>query len=85
MQRIINSGGRIEREYGLGRQRVDLLVLWPLEPGQDEKSDWIWWQGSLQNKDLIYLLLSARANRRNPNRSFKNLFHESGDFQSMLT
>jgi hypothetical protein len=30
-QRIINSGGRIEREYGLGRQRVDLLVMWPLE------------------------------------------------------
>jgi hypothetical protein len=31
LQRIINSGGRIEREYGLGRQRADLLVMWPLE------------------------------------------------------
>ena len=29
LQRIINSGGRIEREYGLGRMRTDLLVLWP--------------------------------------------------------
>ena len=28
LQRIINSGGRVEREYGLGRRRVDLLVLW---------------------------------------------------------
>lgn len=28
LQRIINGGGRIEREYGLGRGRTDLLVLW---------------------------------------------------------
>ena len=30
LQRIVNSGGRIEREYGLGRMRVDLLVVWPV-------------------------------------------------------
>ena len=29
LQRIVNSGGRIEREYGLGRGRTDLLVGWP--------------------------------------------------------
>ena len=29
LQRIVNSGGRIEREYGLGRRRTDLLVCWP--------------------------------------------------------
>ena len=29
LQRIVNSGGRIEREYGLGRQRTDLLIVWP--------------------------------------------------------
>ena len=34
LQRIVNGGGRIEREYGLGRGRTDLLVLWPKEPGQ---------------------------------------------------
>ena len=33
LQRIGNSGGRIEREYGLGRMRVDLLVLWPVRRG----------------------------------------------------
>ena len=32
LQRIVNSGGRIEREYGLGRMRTDLLIAWPL-PG----------------------------------------------------
>ena len=28
LQRIVNSGGRIEREYGLGRMRTDLLIVW---------------------------------------------------------
>ena len=28
LQRIINGGGRVDREYGLGRRRTDLLVLW---------------------------------------------------------
>ncbi len=29
LQRVVNSGGRIEREYGLGRGRTDLLIIWP--------------------------------------------------------
>ena len=33
LQRIVNSGGRIEREYGLGRGRTDLLILWPQGEG----------------------------------------------------
>ena len=34
LHRVVNGGGRIEREYGLGRGRTDLLVMWPREPGQ---------------------------------------------------
>ncbi|MCB2264126.1 MAG: hypothetical protein LGR52_14495, partial [Candidatus Thiosymbion ectosymbiont of Robbea hypermnestra] len=34
LQRILNSGGRIEREYGLGRRRTDLLIQWPLDETQ---------------------------------------------------
>lgn len=33
LQRVINSGGHIHREYGLGRQRTDLLVTWPFDQG----------------------------------------------------
>ena len=29
-QRIVNGGGRIGQEYGLGRPRTDLLVVWPV-------------------------------------------------------
>ena len=28
LQRVINGGGRVEREYGLGRGALDLLVVW---------------------------------------------------------
>ena len=34
LHRVVNGGGRIEREYGLGRGRTDLLLMWPREPGQ---------------------------------------------------
>lgn len=33
LQRIVNSGGHVEREYGLGRRRTDLLVIWPYPGG----------------------------------------------------
>ncbi|MFY9259505.1 MAG: ATP-binding protein [Gallionella sp.] len=34
LQRIINGGGRINREYGLGRKRTDLYLEWPVDEAQ---------------------------------------------------
>jgi hypothetical protein len=34
LQRIVNGGGRISREYGLGRKRTDLFLEWPLDEAQ---------------------------------------------------
>ena len=48
LQRVINSGGRIEREYGLGRMRTDLLLLWPLKPAAVGQPSWTRWQGPVQ-------------------------------------
>jgi hypothetical protein len=31
LQRIVNGGGQVEREYGIGRGRIDLLVRWPYQ------------------------------------------------------
>jgi AAA-like domain len=42
LQRIVNGGGFIDREYGLGRGRIDLLVRWPYEP--HEKAGQRQWQ-----------------------------------------
>ena len=33
LHRVVNGGGRIEREYGLGRGRTDLLIIWPSAAG----------------------------------------------------
>ena len=33
LQRVVNSGGRIEREYALGSGRTDLLIVWPQGEG----------------------------------------------------
>ena len=34
LQRIINGGGRISREYGLGRKRTDLFIEWPVSEAE---------------------------------------------------
>ena len=48
LQRIVNGGGRVEREYGLGRMRVDLLVIWPLPSSSDDREPWTRWNGPVQ-------------------------------------
>ena len=39
LQRVANGGGRIEREYGLGRGRTDLLLVWPRSDSSAESAD----------------------------------------------
>ena len=48
LQRVVTSGGRVEREFGLGRMRTDLLVLWPLTEAKPGKPSWTRWQGPVQ-------------------------------------
>jgi hypothetical protein len=37
LQRIVNGGGRITREYGLGKGRTDLFILWALPDGSVQR------------------------------------------------
>ena len=39
LQRVVNGGGYVEREYGLGRERIDLLVRWPYRDAE-RKPTW---------------------------------------------
>ena len=41
LQRVVNGGGRITREYGLGRRRTDLYLEWPVDRVAG-------WQGEIQ-------------------------------------
>ena len=38
LQRVVNGGGYIDREYGVGRGRIDLLVRWPVQDGQGKRT-----------------------------------------------
>jgi hypothetical protein len=39
LQRVVNGGGYVDREYGIGRGRIDLLVRWPFTAA-DGKPAW---------------------------------------------
>ena len=38
LQRIVNGGGHVEREYGVGRGRIDILVRWPYSDTSGKRS-----------------------------------------------
>jgi hypothetical protein len=38
LQRVVNGGGYVEREYGVGRGRIDVCIRWPL--GTDSGRTW---------------------------------------------
>ncbi len=37
LQRVVNGGGYVEREYGIGRGRIDLLVRWPHQNAEGKR------------------------------------------------
>ena len=37
LQRVVNGGGRVRREYGLVLMRADLLLTWPLPGGETQR------------------------------------------------
>ena len=38
LQRVVNGGGYIDREYGVGRGRIDLLMRWPYRDEQGQRA-----------------------------------------------
>ncbi|QSB16368.1 AAA family ATPase [Natronosporangium hydrolyticum] len=38
LQRVVNGGGTVTREYGLGRGRIDLLIEWPYRTADGKRS-----------------------------------------------
>ena len=50
LQRVINGGGRIEREYGLGRKRTDLLLVWPYDKDGNKSEQRVVFELKIQHK-----------------------------------
>jgi hypothetical protein len=61
LQRIVNGGGRIEREYALGRGRVDLLVRWR-HPGTADRRE-------QEEQRIVLELKTIRASSHDPNKA----------------
>jgi hypothetical protein len=58
LQRIVNGGGLIDREYALGSGRVDLLVRWRINPGG----------GARTEQRFVLELKTIRGKTRDPGR-----------------
>jgi hypothetical protein len=42
LQRVVNGGGMIDREYGVGHERIDALVRWPLANSKTDRAMVAW-------------------------------------------
>jgi len=62
LQRIVNSGGRVEREYGLGAKRTDLLVIWPMLADKGERN--VLQTGILPDWPLQKTVIELKVRRR---------------------
>jgi hypothetical protein len=62
LQRIVNGGGRIDREYALGSGRVDLLVRWRYPQDAEERER--------REQRIVLELKTIRASSHAPNRAF---------------
>ncbi len=60
LQRIVNGGGRVDREYGLGRMRTDLLVTWPLKKGNSKGSSKENQKGNQKGKQEVVMEIKIR-------------------------
>ena len=60
LQRIVNGGGRIEREYALGSGRTDLLIVWP-QSGSERR--WVV-ECKLRHGDLERTIVEGLAQTR---------------------
>ena len=56
LQRVVNGGGRIEREYGLGRGRTDLMVAWSRPPAAGS--------GGVPGNDIRFVIECKVLHRR---------------------
>jgi hypothetical protein len=61
LQRIVNGGGLIDREYALGRGRVDLLVRWRYPKGTE--------RGKQQEQRIALELKTLRVKSHSPEKT----------------
>jgi hypothetical protein len=69
LQRIVNGGGRVEREYGLGKRRTDLLVRWPVGSAE-----------ILPGKPVQKIVLEVKVTHGSPERVAAEGLEQTADY-----
>ena len=84
LQRIVNSGGRIEREYGLGRGRTDLLIVWPLAGAPRET--WVDAEGGIGRRGQAQkIVIECKVLRRGPERTLREGLEQTRAYMDRCT
>jgi len=66
LQRIINGGGLIDREYGLGKKRTDLYIRWPIIPERlQEKKTNQPFPITYDNEDIQRMVIELKLKHKN--------------------
>lgn len=68
LQRIVNGGGRISREYGLDRRRTDLYLEWPLD------------QASRYNGPVQRVVIELKLLRKAPEATHAEGIEQTADY-----
>ncbi|MEK6749724.1 MAG: ATP-binding protein [Pseudomonadota bacterium] len=68
LQRIINGGGRLNREYGLGRKRTDLIIEWPVDELQG-------YHGPIQR-----IVIELKLLRKGPEKTLAEGLEQTADY-----
>jgi hypothetical protein len=50
LQRVVNGGGYVEREYGVGRGRIDVAIRWPVDAARGTSAARVWQVEALELK-----------------------------------
>ena len=72
------SGGRIEREYGLGRGRTDLLIVWPIgERGANPQAG--------QNRQTQKVVVECKMLHRGPEATLREGLEQTREYMDRCT
>jgi hypothetical protein len=86
LHRVVNSGGQVDREYGVGRGRIDLLVRWPWRDASGKRDEQrealelkVWKQGRPDPKAQGLVQIDAYLARLGLDAGVLVLFHRRQD------
>ncbi len=80
LQRVVNGGGRIEREYGLGRGRTDMLIVWPDAEPESGSAERPAAEVDTSGRALRRYVIECRVRRKSLERTIAEGVEQTADY-----